>query len=91
MQTTRLIWGFGGPGPLQKDAHEFSLHFEFGEIFFGHVFDAFMTIFMFFYFIFEKLFLQNRPKSTIPAHKSNVKPLKSCKTMNNHTQIIQNH
>ena len=39
---TRLIWGFGGPGTLQKDAHEFSLHFEFGEIFFGHVFDAFL-------------------------------------------------
>ena len=37
-----LIWGFGGPGPLQKDAHEFSLHFEFDEIFFGHVFDAFL-------------------------------------------------
>ena len=42
MQTTRLIWGFGGPGTLQKDAHEFSLPFEFGEICFGHVFDAFL-------------------------------------------------
>ena len=40
MQKTRLIWGFGGPGPLQKDAHGFSLHFEFGKLCFGHVFDA---------------------------------------------------
>ena len=42
MQTTRLIWGFGGPGPLQKDAHEFYLKFEFVKIFVGHVFDAFL-------------------------------------------------
>ena len=42
MQTTRLIWGFGGPGPLQKDAHEFSLKFEFVNILFGHVFDEFL-------------------------------------------------
>ena len=42
MQTTRLIWGFGGPGTLQKDAHGFSLKFELVKIFFGHVFDVFL-------------------------------------------------
>ena len=38
MQTTMLIWGFGGPGPLHKKSSVFYIHFEYGNKYSGNVF-----------------------------------------------------